>query len=156
MANYFGCPCLSDPSWGSGQTQPTQPLLPPLPPQENPWYVVGLAEEDDCGFSIQGCTHAYSLGAKDMTAGTLVTGVEDNGTGHSENDLCGASINGATVVCEGDITVECSLYGVALYNSRTCRTYCPSQGDSQFVWDIFDADFALSLSTVLVCDRALA
>jgi hypothetical protein len=151
MGNYFGCPCISNPSWAPPAPTPTT-----LPPLENPWFVVGLAEEDDCGFSIQGCTHAYSLGAMNMNAGTLVTGVEDNGTGHSTNDLCGATINGATVVCQGDITTECSNYGVALYNSRTCRTYCPSKGDSQFVWDIFDADFALSLSNVLVCDRALA
>jgi hypothetical protein len=148
MGASFGCPCIPDPIWIP--PPPTQPTLPPL---QNPWFVVGLYEEDDCNFA--GCTHAYGLGAMNMNAGTLAE-VDLDGVGHSTRDLCGASINGATVICQGDITVQCADPGVALYNSRTCRTYCPSFGDSQFVWDIFDGDFASSLSTVLVCDRALA
>jgi hypothetical protein len=90
-----------------------------------------------------------------MNEGKVVDG-NLNGIGHSTRDLCGANIGGATVICNGDITANCASYGVALYNSRSCRTYCPSLGDPQFVWNIFDGDFATSLSNVLVCDRALS
>jgi len=90
-----------------------------------------------------------------MNAGTREQGGL-TGVGFSTKNLCGYKIGGATVICNGDITQQCSDPGVALYNSRTCRTYCPGYGDSQFVWNIFDGDFAMSLSTVLVCDRALA
>ena len=154
--DHFGCPC--DPNWSppppptTADPTPTPSPTGP-PPLENPWYCVGLFERDDCGFA--GCTHEYGLGARNINAGTQWTGY-GTGIGHSTKDLCGKNLNGATVICQGDITQTCADYGVALYNSRSCRTYCPSLGDPQFCFTpVFDGYFSFSLSMVLVCDRAL-
>jgi hypothetical protein len=155
MGNFYGCPCIPNPIWippPPTQSRTVQPSQPTPPPLEDPWFVVGLYEEDDCNFAS--CLHAYGFGAMNMNAGTLEE-TDLNGVGPSY-DLCNAIINGAKVDCYGDITTNCAPYGIALYNSRTCRTYCPSLGDSQFAWDLFDGDFGATLSTVLVCDRALS
>jgi hypothetical protein len=114
---------------------------------------VGLSESDTCNFA--GCTRDYGLGVRNMNGGIGWTGY-DTGVGHSARDLCGKTLNGTTVICQGDITQQCAGYGVALYNSRSCRTYCPSLGDPQFCFDLFDGYFADTLSMVLVCDRALS
>jgi hypothetical protein len=126
-----------------------------VPPLEHPWYCVGLAEEDDCN-SLGGCTRSYMLGARNMDAGTQENCCGTGVRSYEPNDLCGKTINGAVVDCYGDLTQECAGYGVALYNSRTCRTYCPSLGDDNFCWDLFDGDFSDSLTQTLVCDRALS
>ena len=159
MGNSYGCPCIPNPIWIPPPpfiTQPPQPSKTPAgpPPIEDPWFVVGLYESDDCGFG--GCSRDYGLGAMDMNTGVILTSENTGVTAHSTNDLCGANIGGAIVICQGDITQECQAPGVALYNSRTCRTYCPSLGDNGFAWDIFDGDVSITLSTVLVCDRALS
>lgn len=156
---HSGCPC--NPDWSSAPPPPppattsSPPTGPPSPPPlVTPWYCVGLAETDDCGFG--GCTHDYALGARNMNDGTQVNGYDTGIGSHNPGDLCGKSLGGWTVTCQGDITQECAGYGVALYNSRSCRTYCPSLGDPQFCLDLFDGDFSDSLSLVLVCDRALS
>ncbi|KAH9209393.1 hypothetical protein DL95DRAFT_310096, partial [Leptodontidium sp. 2 PMI_412] len=101
-----------------------------------------------------GCTYSYGAGAMNMNAGTRDQGPL-TGIGFSTKQICGQTMFGATVICNGDITADCADYGVALYNSRTCRTYCSSLGDSPYVWKI-DGTFPSFQSTVLVCDRALS
>lgn len=150
LGNKFGCPCYPDPIW-----VPAPPIIHnQFPPLQDPWYTVGLYEDDEC-FN-DGCTHAYGLGAMDMSEAGGLYDASLNGIGHSTKDLCNAKIGPAGVICIGDITKQCSDPGVALYNSRTCRTYCPSAGDNQFAWHIFDGFGSTTLSTVLICDRALA
>ncbi|KAH6658580.1 hypothetical protein BKA67DRAFT_511880, partial [Truncatella angustata] len=155
MTNFYGCPCIPNPIW-----IPRPPTLPPYvpppptqPPLQNPWYCVGLSEDDDCGFG--GCTHRFELVARNMNAGTQVSGYL-TGIGHSTADLCGATLGGATIICQGDITAQCSDYGVALYNSRSCRTFCPDLGDLPFCWQIFNGVSAFELAMDLICDRALS
>ncbi|KAH7395410.1 hypothetical protein BKA64DRAFT_624215 [Cadophora sp. MPI-SDFR-AT-0126] len=156
--NKYGCPCRPDPIWIppppiTRTSPPTSDPTPTLPPLQNPWYVVGLWDEGECNFN-GGCTYSYGAGAMNMNAGTRDQGPL-TGIGFSTKQICGQKMFGATVICNGDITADCADYGVALYNSRTCRTYCSSLGDSPFVWKI-DGTFPSFLSTVLVCDRALS
>jgi hypothetical protein len=86
------------------------------------------------------------------------------GVGHSDQDLCGATIGNAIVNCDddGDITQSCSGYGVATYteadntqNSWTCRTQCGPSGDPSFCFSALNGIFfGNSLGAVLICDRA--
>jgi hypothetical protein len=145
FSSLEGCPCVPRCVYNPIWVPP--PLLPPL---ENPWYCVGLAEADDCRF--RGCIRQYSLGVMNMDAGTLATDIELNAVAvHSPQDLWRVTINEATVISQGDISVECA----DLHNSWTCRIYCPSLGGGQVCWDITNAVFTNTQSMVLVCDRAL-
>ncbi len=82
----------------------------------------------------------YSLAALNMGNGRMASDSE-NGIGHPIKDLCGASVGGTTITCNGDITARCSSYGVARYGSTTCRTYCPDQGDPVFCVNVFDGEW---------------
>jgi hypothetical protein len=90
-----------------------------------------------------------------MNKGTVETS-DDDSSPHADRDLCGATIGNWRVTCNGDITKTCQDPGVATWGERTCRTYCPDLGDNQIPYDIFDGDFAFSLTAVLTCDRTLA
>ncbi|KAL6693521.1 hypothetical protein J3F84DRAFT_401419 [Trichoderma pleuroticola] len=158
MGNFYGCPCIPNPIW-----IPPPPSLPPsedpppsspsLPPLENPWYCLGIYERDDC--NNLGCTRSYALGARNMNTGVAHT-VHETGVGHPISDLCGATIDGATIECHGDISAECAPPGIATYNSRTCRSYCHSLGDPVECWNIGNGVFGFRMSMSLVCDRALS
>ncbi len=56
-----------------------------------------------------GFLHAFlrMFGARNQNAGTIVTS-GDTGKGLSTANLCGATVDGATVICRGDITTPCA------------------------------------------------
>jgi hypothetical protein len=95
----------------------------------------------------------WALGARNMNDGSIETSGE-TGISHAKQDLCGATIGGATVICQGDIMQECAGPGVALYKPRTCQSHC--DGDSVFCYNLDAVTFGRSLSSDLICDRALA
>jgi hypothetical protein len=124
----------------------------PPPALEDPWYCVGLGQEDDCNFG--GCTPDNTLGAYDVPNSKKADCCNTGLHGCSPTHPCGRTINGATVECFGDLNQECANCGIALYNSLSCRTCCPIVGDDTFCSDIFDGDFSFTLMQTLVCDRA--
>jgi hypothetical protein len=122
----------------------------------NPWYCLGVYEQDNCS-PIAPCTRAWGLAARNMDTGRWVDDYL-TGVGRSEGELCNKQLGGANIICQGDITQECSGYGVALYNYRTCRTYCPAFGDSQWCYNPFPNGingqlYAESIGATLICDR---
>jgi hypothetical protein len=163
MANFFGCPCTPDAIWIPAPTglspppsQTSTPSSPSLPPLEDPWYCVGLFEDDYCNQNAAGCTSMYGMGVRNMNSGVVTTTSLTGVSSYATQDLCSTTINGAEILCQGDITAQCSGYGIALYDSRSCRTYCPSAGDTPFCWDSFDGYSSSSQSASLICDRALS
>jgi hypothetical protein len=165
MNAYFGCPCTPDAIWipaptGLSPVPIPTPTTPSLPPLEDPWYCVGMYEEDDCEEVGEGsgyCTRWYGFASMNMNSGvrdtTPITGVG----AIPASQLCGTTINSAEVLCYGDITAQCAGYGTALFNSRSCRTYCPSTGDSPFCYEVNGGPGSSEyISTVLICDRAMS
>jgi hypothetical protein len=164
MGNFFGCPCKPLPVWIPAPpshppppppSPPSSPSPPQLPPLESIWYCLGVVDSWTCGSALGSCVHDFSLGARNMTTGTVAT-TGHTGVGHSDQDLCGATIGGFTVNCKenSDITQSCAGYGIAKYNDRTCRTQCGPSGDSSFCFPALnDIFFGTSLGAVLICDR---
>ncbi|KAI0127775.1 hypothetical protein BJ170DRAFT_386867 [Xylariales sp. AK1849] len=70
-------------------------------------------------------------------------------------DLCGATVNGQVVTCNGDVTQTCSAYGVATYNGLNCRTICTSSGDPSPCWLSSSGSANAGISGVIICDQTL-
>jgi hypothetical protein len=89
-----------------------------------------------------------------MASGKIDTD-KATGVGRSTQDLCGARLWGAEVQCKGDIETECSDYGVAWYNWRTCRTICERIGDYTPVRYLNSGLWGESQGNSLICDKFL-
>ncbi|UKZ57128.1 hypothetical protein TrVGV298_010980, partial [Trichoderma virens] len=129
--NFYGCPCIPDPIWLPAPTTfPNDPDPPAstLPPLVQPWYCLGVQEQDYS--NAEHDTPSYWLAARNRNTGHTDNGY-GTGTGYSARDLCRKTLGGATVIRNGDPMTQCSGYGIALWNSRSCRTHCASLGDKE-------------------------
>ncbi|KAL0932619.1 uncharacterized protein CTRU02_211582 [Colletotrichum truncatum] len=117
------------------------------------WFVVGV-HDDWKSSRTGGTTHKYSIAAKNMNTGAEVE-TKHSGAGRSSDDICGSKLFGAEVWCfqPGNIGKECQGYEVAAFNSRRCRTYCPSIGDKSPLYNYNLVTSGEWFRVHLICDR---
>ncbi|KAI9164146.1 hypothetical protein HJFPF1_05785 [Paramyrothecium foliicola] len=123
-------------------------------------YIVGVQENWSCPVgSPGGCNRNWKIAGIDMGHGGLLGTAKSTGIGLSDRDVCNAWIGDAQVWCYGDVTRTCSDYGVALFKSRKCRTYCRDKGDESPLARNWIKNFfpkaGSAQGVTLVCDRPL-
>ncbi len=129
--------------------------VPDLAPADSA-YCVGIYVQD-C--QQQPCTPKYSLGYA-RSGGDVVYVDPDLRT--DIRSLCGATMDGAQVVCDKDtarVNAQCTGdYGVAFFKSRSCRTICPQQDGSNprcMQRQPPGAPYSEYITKLFVCDRYL-
>lgn len=74
---------------------------------------------------------------------------------YEASDLCDQTVNGQVVTCNGDVSVTCSDYGVATWNSLNCRTICTDSGDPSPCWMDGAGSEYDGIIGVIICDQTL-
>jgi hypothetical protein len=74
---------------------------------------------------------------------------------YSNSDLCGQTVNGQVVTCNGDVSGTCAAYGVATWNGLNCRGYCTDTGDPSPCWRSDSGSSQAGINGVIICDQTL-
>jgi len=120
----------------------------------NPAPCVGIAVDNILGPGGIGEIEYQGFGVVGIDGSDPKYEAESSYT-YSAADLCGQTVNGQVVTCIGDITQTCAGYGVATYNSLSCRTICPDIGDPTACWRSDSGSANEFIVGVIICDMTM-
>jgi hypothetical protein len=125
----------------------TRDLVSPAP-------CVGIAIKDILGPDGEGEIEYQGFGEVGIDGSDPEYDAASSNT-YSASDVCDQTVNGQVVTCIGDVTQTCSAYGVATWNSLSCRTICTDSGDPSPCWRSDAGSESESIIGVIICDQTM-